>query len=89
MLTLFDDDAELVATAPFPAARPVRGIDHVAAYLAEHLGTLQLDLTRKQVAREHVTWSVKTPAGVGASAQIAIRDGRITSLALGPTPGDG
>jgi NTE family protein len=90
MLELFDDDAELVATAPFAAAGPVRGREPLSAFLAGNLGTLQLDLTRKQVARDHVSWSVKTKeAGVGASAQIAVRDGRITSLALGPAAADG
>ena len=84
MLELFCDDAELIATAPFPAAGPVRGRQPIAAFLAEALGTLQLDLTRKQIAAEHVTWSVKTqPAGVGATARIAVRDGRVSSLALG------
>jgi NTE family protein len=89
VLEWFDDSAELVATAPFAAAGPIRGREHLSAFLAEHLGTLQLDLTRKQVARDHVTWSVKTPAGVGASARIAVRDGRVTSLTLGPATADG
>ena len=89
MLKLFDDGVELVASAPFPIAGPVRGRQPLAAFLAENLGTMQLDLTRKQVARDHVTWSVKTKSpGVGATARIAVRDGRITSLALGPEPAD-
>jgi NTE family protein len=88
MLKLFDDEAELIATAPFPVAGPVRGRKPLAAYLAKHLGKLQLDLTRKQVARQHVTWSVKTRrAGIGATAEIVVRDGLITSLALGPAAG--
>jgi hypothetical protein len=62
----------------------------LSAFLAKNLGTVQLDLTRKQVARDHVAWSVKTQlAGVGATAQIAVRDGRITRLALGPALADG
>jgi hypothetical protein len=90
MLELFDDDVELIATAPFAAVGPVRGRQPLAAYLTENLGVMQLDLTRKQVARDHVTWSTKTPAaGVGATAQIAVRDGRVVSLALGPALADG
>jgi NTE family protein len=93
MLELCDDDVELLASAPFAAAGPVCGRVPLGAILTEHLGTLQLDLTRKQVARERVTWSVKTTvAGVGASAQIAVRDGRIVTLSLGrhrPTGGHG
>ena len=89
MLELCDNDVELTASAPFAAAGPVRGRQPLATYLTENLGTMQLDLTRKQVARDHVTWSVKTPvAGVGATARIAVRDGRITSLVLGPAPAD-
>ena len=70
MLELCGDDVELVSTAPFAVAGPVCGREPLAAFLAEHLGTLQLDLTRKQVAGDRVTWSVKTKvAGVGASAR--------------------
>ena len=76
-----------VAAAGAPAG-PVRGRKPLAAYLAKHLGKLQLDMTRKQVARQHVTWSVKTGrAGIGATAEIVVRDGLITSLALGPAAG--
>jgi NTE family protein len=88
VLKLFGDDAELIATAPFAAAGPVRGREPLAAFLAEHLDAVELDLTRKQLAGEHVTWSVKTPAGLGATARIAVRDGLVTSLALGPAPAD-
>jgi NTE family protein len=57
----------------------------------QHLTTgLHVDPTRKQVARDRVTWTVKAfrdGAGGGAPvlgrAEAELRDGRVTSLRLG------
>lgn len=96
MLAFLHDDVEFVAASPFPTAGPVRGVDHVGAFIGEHLYTLSVDTTKKQVAGDVVTWSVKIqPAGRGTpgranqvrgAAEIALRAGKITTLRLGPAP---
>ena len=88
MLSFFAEDVELTSADPFPGIGPARGISHVNAFIAEHLSSTTVDLTRKQVARERVTWTVKTSADASgprarAVAQIALSAGRITSLKLG------
>jgi len=89
MLSFFDDDVEFVSTPPFPPSGPARGVDHLAAFLDRHLPTLLLDATRKQVAREAVTWSVKTRSPrrgdhIRGEARIGLRAGKIATLRLGP-----
>lgn len=88
VLSFFAEDVELTSADPFPVIGPARGISHVNAFIAEHLSSTTVDLTRKQVARERVTWTVKTSADASgprarAVAQIALSAGRITSLKLG------
>ena len=94
VLSFFADDVELMSTEPFPEAGPARGIDHVSAFVDEHLSTATIDLTRKQVAQDRITWTMKTasrPSGTRerGRAEITLTAGRITSLTLGPsTPTD-
>ena len=92
--SFFADDVELSSTAPFLEAEPTRGVSHGSAFIDEHLMRAVIDLTRKQVARDRVTWTVKkTSEGSGARTQgrveIAIAAGRITSLTIGPSTYDG
>jgi hypothetical protein len=52
---------------------------------------VRMDLTRKLVARERVTWTLRRhdeQAGTDLSgqAQAQLQDGKITSLRLGPLP---
>jgi len=83
-----------MSTEPFPQAGPARGIGHVSAFVDEHLSTATIDLTRKQVAQDRITWTMKTAStSTGARrrgrAEITLTAGRITSLTLGPsTPTD-
>jgi hypothetical protein len=47
------------------------------------------DLTRKLIAQERVTWTLRRrdeQAGTDLSGQAQFRDGKITSLRLGPLP---
>jgi NTE family protein len=94
VLSFFADDVELTSTEPFPQAGPIRGLSPVSAFVDEHLSSAIIDLTKKQVARDRVTWTVKTAAtSFGACtrgrAEVALTAGRIASLKLGPsTPGD-
>ncbi|MBV9197828.1 MAG: patatin-like phospholipase family protein [Solirubrobacterales bacterium] len=90
LLSFFADDVELMSTDPFPVAGPIRGASPVSAFIDEQLSSAIIDLTRKQVARDRVAWTVKTSAtGSGAHtrgrAEVALTAGRITSLKLGPT----
>ena len=54
---------------------------------------VRMDLTRKLIARERVTWTLRRrdeQAGTELSgqAQAQFQDGKITSLRLGPLPPD-
>jgi NTE family protein len=94
VLSLFADDVELMSAEPFPEVGPVRGVNHVRAFVEKHLPTAVLDLTRKQVAGDRVAWTMKTSSETSGArtrgrAEIALTAGRITSMKLGPTaPGD-
>lgn len=60
ILNLFADDAELVSTDPFPRHGPSRGPEAARPFLREHLtGMIRVDRTRKQIARDRVTWTVR------------------------------
>lgn len=90
LLSFFADDAELMSSEPFPEAGPTRGIGHLSAFIDEHPSSAVIDLTRKQVAQDGITWTMKTSAeSPGARrrgrAEITLSAGRITSLTLGPS----
>lgn len=80
-----DDDAVLVSGPPFPESGPTRGAEHVRRFLREHFGGgLAIDLTRKQVAGNRVTWTARADAdAMPGAVRAEFRDGRITSLELG------
>jgi NTE family protein len=97
ILSFFADNAELISAAPFPPHSPSRGPAEARRFLREHLTrNIRLDLTRKHIARDRVTWTVRSRptgsvAGAGDAVGIEVRgraeaqfsDGRITSLRLG------
>ncbi|MGN6872323.1 MAG: patatin-like phospholipase family protein [Solirubrobacteraceae bacterium] len=89
VLSFFADDVELRSTEPFPEAGPARGIRHVSAFIDEHLSSAIIDLTRKQVVQDRITWTMKTASKRSTArrrgrAEITLNAGRITSLTLGP-----
>jgi hypothetical protein len=57
---------------------------------------VRVDLTRKLLARERVTWTLRTrgehggtgPADQAGQAEAEFRDGKVSSLRLGPLPQD-
>jgi NTE family protein len=54
---LLADDAEADSSAPFPDRGPVRGRAEVRTFLQDHFASaVCMDLSRKQVVRDHVTW---------------------------------
>jgi NTE family protein len=89
VLGCFADDAELVSSPPFPDRGSLRGRQRIGRFVREHLtADLHVDLTRKQVARDGVTWTVRAyrddpAATVQGRAEAELRDGRITDLRLG------
>jgi NTE family protein len=82
------DDARLESRAPFPEHGSVRGREAVERFLRDHLvGATAIDVTRKQVAGERVTWSARWhPDGADAPVRGAIEVGfdgdRVASLRL-------
>jgi NTE family protein len=92
VLACFADDAELVSGPPFPDRGSLRGRGQIGRFVRQHLTTgLHVDPTRKQVARDRVTWTVKAyrdAAGAAGEpvlgrAEAEFRDGRVTALRLG------
>jgi NTE family protein len=90
VMRLFADDPELVCAPPFPASGRHRGSGQVRQRVQELLSAgVRVDLTRKLLARERVTWTLRTRGERGGTdpsgqAEAEFRGGRITSLRLGP-----
>ena len=84
-------DAELVSAPPFPDQGRLRGTGQIGQFVRQHLTTgLHVDPTRKQVARDRVTWTVRTyrddPADrVQGRAQAELREKGL-ALSGGPAP---
>ena len=82
------DDARLESRAPFPEHAAVRGRKAVERFLRDHLvGATAIDVTRKQVAGERVTWSARwhprdAPAPVRGVIEVVFDGDRVTSLRL-------
>jgi NTE family protein len=88
--SFFTEDAELVSTAPFPSRGSHRGKRQIRRFVAKHLaGDVRVDLTRKQVARNGVAWTVRLLGGDGSHdraegvAEAQFREGKIKALRLG------
>ena len=83
------DDAEIVSAAPFPGEGSYRGTSQIRPYVTEHLATdVRVDLTKKQVARNRVAWTVRPRRDdpenrVEGVAEAEFRDGKIIALRLG------
>jgi NTE family protein len=89
VMSFFADDAEVVSSTPFPSTRGAsRGAESIRAFVAKHLsGDVVIDLTRKQVAKDRVVWTVRRQQGtrrdaVRGVAQADFRHGKITALHL-------
>src|ERR687895_2084900 len=64
VVSFFAEDAEPVSSAPFPGRGPYKGRVQIRPFVAEHLAEeLRMDLTKKQVARNGVAWTVRTVTG--------------------------
>jgi len=93
VLGCFADDAELVSAPPFPDQGRLRGKGQIGEFVHQHLTAgLHVDPTRKQVARDRVSWTVQAHRdGAGAGdggpvlgrAEAELRAGKVTALRLG------
>jgi NTE family protein len=90
MTDFFAEDAEITSSAPFPDLGSRSGKEEVLAFVAEHLGEdIRVDLTKKQVARDGVAWTVRAyrkyhpAAWVEGVAEARFREGKVESLRLG------
>jgi NTE family protein len=88
--SFFTEDAELVSTAPFPSRGSHRGKRQIRRFVTKHLaGDVRVDLTKKQIARNGVAWSVRVLRGDGTHdrsesvAEAQFREGKIKVLRLG------
>jgi NTE family protein len=89
VLRCFAGDAELSSVPPFPDRGTCRGTAEIGRFVREHLtADVHIDPTRKLVARDRVTWTVRAfrddPANrVQGRAEAQFRAGRITAFHLG------
>jgi len=86
----FAEDAELVSSAPFPGRGAYKGRARIRSFVTEYLAEeLRMDLTRKQVARNGVAWTVRTgrreePANRAEGLiEAQFLEGKIKALLLG------
>jgi NTE family protein len=85
----FADDAELSSSAPFPDHGPCRGREEIRPFVLEHLAReVRVDTTKKQVAGNRVTWTVRASRGdpetrIEGIAEAEFRRGKIKAFELG------
>jgi NTE family protein len=64
VMSFFAEDAELVSSAPFPGRGPYKGRARIRSFVTEYLAAeVRMDLTKKQVARNGVAWTVRAVTG--------------------------
>jgi len=82
------EDVCIESRAPFPEQDSIRGREAVERFLRERLvGATAIDVTRKQVAGERVTWSARwqprdAPAPVRGLIEVGFDGDRVASLRL-------
>jgi NTE family protein len=87
----FADDCEIESVHPFKPFPRQRGARAVKLFVSRYLaGAVQVDLTRKQVAEDRVTWQVRSKAGNDVDgerligrAEVRFEAGKIISIRLG------
>jgi NTE family protein len=84
----FTPDARIVSAAPFPEQAAIDGVEAVRRFLRDHLSDdVAIDVTRKQVAGERVTWSARWRPGGSAvplrgEIEATFRGERVADLRL-------
>lgn len=93
MLSFFAADCEVSTSAPFRTLAPTRSRAAVEDVVTERVRrAVAIDFTRKQIARETVSWRVRaTSPDTGevqsGRAEVTFTDGRVTRFTLGPVRG--
>jgi NTE family protein len=89
VVSFFAEDAELVSSAPFPGNGPYNGKARIRSFLTEYLAEeLSMDLTKKQVARNGVAWTIRAATGEEPTnraegvVEAVFREGKIKALRL-------
>ena len=86
----FTDATVLRSEAPFVQRGPAVGLRDARQFTADLLAAaVKVDLTRKQLAGDHVRWRVHRPAGddggrVVGAAELRFDKGKVASFSLGP-----
>ncbi len=78
-----------MSSAPFPGRGPYKGRARVRSFVTEYLAEeVRMDLTKKQVARNWVAWTVRADTGgkpgtrAGGVVEAEFREGKIKTLRL-------
>lgn len=93
VMELFADDAELECAPPFSPKGSYRGPEQVRQFVQGQFSRgVRMDLTHKHVARERVTWTIRTRADgreddLHGSAEAEFRSGKVARLRISPWPG--
>jgi NTE family protein len=94
VVSFFAEDAELVSSAPFPGNGPYNGKARIRSFLTEYLAEgVRMDLTKKQVARDGVSWTVRVATGDESTnrtegvVEAEFWEGKIRALRLRPRYG--
>ena len=90
VMGFFAEDAELESSVPFSGRGPYKRRAQIRPFVAEHLAQeVRVDLTKKQVARDRVAWTVRVltddehaTRGEGV-AEAEFRGRKIKALRLG------
>jgi NTE family protein len=92
VVDFFATDAELTSGAPFPERTVVRDKAALREFVQEQVDADVIpDLTRKQVAGDSVTWTLRARSAedqdaIRGRAEVRFRDGKISRLSLGAGP---
>ena len=89
VMSFFAEDAKVVSSAPFPGDGPYNGKARIRSFLTEHLAEeVRMDLTKKQVARNGVSWTARAATGEEPTnraegvVEAEFRQGKIKALRL-------
>ena len=72
VMAFFAGHATLTSSSPFPESGRYSGRPGIRAFVTEHLARdVRVDLTKKQIAQNGVTWKVRTPVGDGSGNRVS------------------
>ncbi|MGF1471267.1 MAG: patatin-like phospholipase family protein [Rubrobacteraceae bacterium] len=91
VMNFFTEDAELISPASFPGRGPYKGRAQIQSFVSEYLTEdVRLDLTKKQVARNGVSWTVRartedrSATPLEGAVQAQFRGGKVKTLHMKP-----